>query len=1098
MKRTITLILTLIAILALMLCSSALAENYPESKHPYPSAKEETWTYVHPDPAVGLWVTFSEETQFEQDCDYLTIIDYDGLHTDYTGTSLSGRRLFLPGNSFSLCLRSDPSTEYYGFSITDISAATDADYNEYLQQFFIIEPDGVITAYTGCAAKVTIPSEINGIKVTAIGPSAFLGETNTTLTTIVIPEGVTEIGEGALGWQENLTEVFLPESLTKIGSGAFAGCANLEKINIPKGVTEIDAHAFSECYALTEVTLPGNLTSISSGLFERCYALTSVTLPEKLTEIGDYAFSECYSLEKINIPAGVTAIGFSAFFYCTSLTEVTLPEDVSYIDYDVFCDCYSLERVTFPSRNVPKICEGSIPTSAIIVCYRNSEVETWAKKNNYKVEYIDGEPETISISGSIIWNDCDNQDGFRPANVTVYLMANDEVINTISVTPEDDWAWAFNDLLKYENGEEIFYTISQKQIYGYTTEVCGYDVTNIHIPETIELSGSVIWNDCDNQDGFRPAEITIRLYADDKIINDMTVSADHDWTWAFTDLPKYRDQGMEIFYGIFADAVEGYTTEICGYDITNTYIPAATPAPTMEPRPTPAPTAEPENIIDSGACGENLTWTLNDEGVLTISGEGEMLNYSASGSASAPWYSYRESIISVVIGEGVTTIGVNAFYHCSNLASIAIPDSVTSIGGNAFWGCSGLTEITIPDSVTFIGGSAFHGCSGLTEITIPDSVTSIYAGTFDNCTRLTSINIPYGVTSIEMLAFNNCRSLASINIPDSVNSINSQAFSCCESLTSVVIGNGVTTIDYGAFGLCESLTSVVIPDSVTFIGADAFGLCSALEKVTFLGEDVPEIGSDAIPASAVIVCLKGSKVEAWAKDNQYTVEYIVSSEPTIAPTIEPTAAPTVAPTVMPTIEPTVAPTVEPTVTPAPTNHPSLSLDAVYLDGTLYWTLDYCGPYDLYLTEGGNGIRPNDIPLLADLTETSDSYSISLDPSTVYAVTAKCHHTPYYQSTTFLYPASSELALPDDLTTIEEEAFAGTDIERVIIPASVTEIGSRAFADCESLHYIVFEGDSITIAEDAFDGCRYIVFVCSENSDAAIYAAGSKQLGCVHK
>ncbi|MEF2940315.1 MAG: leucine-rich repeat domain-containing protein, partial [Oscillospiraceae bacterium] len=133
-------------------------------------------------------------------------------------------------------------------------------------------------------------------------------------------------------------------------------------------------------------------------------------------------------------------------------------------------------------------------------------------------------------------------------------------------------------------------------------------------------------------------------------------------------------------------------------------------------------TALAADIVDSGTCGaegdgSNLTWTLDSEGVLTISGSGGMHGY---GPSDAPWHG---RVKSAVIAEGVTSIGGCAFYNCRSLTSVTIPDSVTSIGGSAFNGCSSLTSVTIPDSVTSIGGSAFDGCTSLTSVTIPDSVT---------------------------------------------------------------------------------------------------------------------------------------------------------------------------------------------------------------------------------------------------------------------------------------------------------------------------------------------------------------------------------------
>ena len=245
-------------------------------------------------------------------------------------------------------------------------------------------------------------------------------------------------------------------------------------------------------------------------------------------------------------------------------------------------------------------------------------------------------------------------------------------------------------------------------------------------------------------------------------------------------------------------------------------------------------TALAADIVDSGTCGaegdgSNLTWTLDSEGVLTISGSGDMYDY---GLFDAPWYGIRSLVKSAVIADGVTSIGEKAFLYCTSLTSVTIPDSVTSIGSGAFYYCTSLTSVTIPNSVTSIGDSAFFYCTSLTSVTIPDSVTSIGDDAFEGCTSLTSVTIPDSVTSIGDRAFSGCKSLTSVTIPDSVTSIGERTFYNCTSLTSVTIPDSVTRIGKGAFSECTSLTSVTIPDSVTSIGAYAFDTCSSLTNVT--------------------------------------------------------------------------------------------------------------------------------------------------------------------------------------------------------------------------------------------------------------------------
>ena len=233
----------------------------------------------------------------------------------------------------------------------------------------------------------------------------------------------------------------------------------------------------------------------------------------------------------------------------------------------------------------------------------------------------------------------------------------------------------------------------------------------------------------------------------------------------------------------------------------------------------------------SGTCGENLTWTLDPAGTLTISGTGEMEDYEWSG--GHPWRDSRSEIKAVVIGSGVTTIGSHAFDTCGNLTRVTFTGSsqLTVIGNDAFSDCSSLTGITLPAGVTSIGNNAFEGCGNLTSVIIPEGVTSISNWMFAHCRSLASITLPESVTSIGEYAFYQCDSLTSITIPKSVTLIDNSAFFVCINLSSVTLSEGLTTIGEDAFSECRSLTSITIPTTVSSIGRHGFSGCSSLTDV---------------------------------------------------------------------------------------------------------------------------------------------------------------------------------------------------------------------------------------------------------------------------
>ena len=188
-------------------------------------------------------------------------------------------------------------------------------------------------------------------------------------------------------------------------------------------------------------------------------------------------------------------------------------------------------------------------------------------------------PETTSISGTKTWDDADNQDGKRPESIIVNLLANGEIAasQTVKADEAGNWTYTFKDLPKYANGKEITYTVTEEAVEGYETSVDGFNITNTYTTETTEVKGSKTWNDADNQDGKRPESITVRLLANGEEKDSQTVTADENgnWTYSFENLPKY-EAGKEIVYTVTEDAVADYTTEITGYDITNSYAPGKT------------------------------------------------------------------------------------------------------------------------------------------------------------------------------------------------------------------------------------------------------------------------------------------------------------------------------------------------------------------------------------------------------------------------------------------------------------------------------------------------------------------------------------------
>ena len=245
--------------------------------------------------------------------------------------------------------------------------------------------------------------------------------------------------------------------------------------------------------------------------------------------------------------------------------------------------------------------------------------------------------------------------------------------------------------------------------------------------------------------------------------------------------------------------------------------------------------------VFSGSCGADLTWELDsDSGVLTISGTGAMTSYSSS--SPAPWKPMADSIQSVIIGDGVTSIGNTAFSNCAALTGITCGSGVTTIGSSAFANCTALAQITLPDSLTSLGSTVFKGCESLAALEIPKNCTNLGLRIIEGCTALETLTVAAGNTAYE--SRDNCNGIIDIGqnelafgckttvIPASVTSIGQSAFRGCVGLTELVIPEGVMVIWHSAFSDCVNLQSITLPQSVYAIQSWAFKNCSSLTSFT--------------------------------------------------------------------------------------------------------------------------------------------------------------------------------------------------------------------------------------------------------------------------
>ena len=560
------------------------------------------------------------------------------------------------------------------------------------------------------------------------------------------------------------------------------------------------------------------------------------------------------------------------------------------------------------------------------------------------------------------------------------------------------------------------------------------------------------------------------------------------------------------------------TTEVTEATETMTSTEETTSASTEPTEETTEPTldllSEDENVIASGTCGaqgDNLTWVLTEDGTLTISGSGKMKSYG--GSSVSPWYTKRTKILSVVVEDGVTSVGDYAFYACLKLASVTlpegiksigsygfqdcaklaevnIPNSVTSIGNQTFQGCSSLASVTIPEGVTRIGGYAFYGCSSLASVTIPESVTSIGTYAFYGCRSLTSVTIPEGVTSIGYDAFYGCGELTSVTIPDSVTSIGQDAFYGCGSLTSVTIPKGVTSIKNRTFYGCRSLTSVIIPEGVTSIGFDAFQGCSKLTSVT-IPESVTSIGGGAfrycssltsVTIPEGVTSIGGATFHGCSSLTSVTIpESVTSIDDAVFWDCSSLASVTILEGVTSIGYGAFRGCSSLTSVTIPEGVTSIGDSA----------FDCCGSLtSVTIPEGVTSIGRHAFDGCSSLTSVTTPEGVtSIGSSAFYgcsglkSVTILKGVTSIGSGAFFGCISLTSVTIPDSVTSINASTFSGcSSLTSVSIPEGVTSIGNGAFSGCNSLTSVIIAEGVTSIGNWAFDGCSKLKHVYYGGSD----------------
>lgn len=544
-----------------------------------------------------------------------------------------------------------------------------------------------------------------------------------------------------------------------------------KRLVIEEGVTSIGKNAFNCHTELLTISLPDSLKSIGESAFEYCENLTDFIFPDAVEKIGQSAFSDCRGLRSLILPESLTNIEYGIFRCCNGLKKIILPGKLKSLADSAFYACGALEEVSLPASLV------EIAAGAFSSCERLQNLVV--VKDSYAEKFcaLYNLPYTYAPEPAASGNKCGDQLEWVLEDGTLTIAGTGKMDDYMRLMGGNEKTTAPWDGLE----------ITQAVLEPGVTSVGAFafwgceQLKTVILPDTVTEIGKLAFEGCillrDITLPESVAEIGRKAFS--KCRNLKTIS-----------LPDAVSSiGDDAFDG--CGRLENVTVEPGSY--AEQYC-AENSLPYSSRETAPGTTPEPVSA-ENNACGKNLTWTLEENGTLRISGSGAMNNYEqtreepdqdgkARFGSTAPWSG--STITRVVIEDGVTSVGTYAFESCA-MTEISLPGTLVSIGQSAFEHCENLAVVTVPDSVTEIGMFAFNECTGLVEIRLPASLKSIGAAAFQTCMKLAEITLPEGVENVGMYVFHNCIALKTVTLPASLQALGEFAFDGCQALKAVIV-----------------------------------------------------------------------------------------------------------------------------------------------------------------------------------------------------------------------------------------------------------------------------------------------------------------------
>lgn len=714
------------------------------------------------------------------------------------------------------------------------------------------------------------------------------------ITTVIIQEGITGLGDNSLYDCTELNDLYLPDSLEVVGYGCSAIVVNIHVNNIAVFInlrstyewSSISFGAFVHLFVngaeIENVVIPAGTVVLRDGLFTNVYSIKTVHLPDSVRFVGEAAFAGCSSLEDINIPDGVETLGYKCFegtnltsislpqsiislgeycfAICRSFSDVYLSEGLDYIGLSVFEGCSNLNTIIIPASvsEIGRACFANSGLQRITFMGDAPKIDSFAFRNTSVEAFynpaMNGWDELIqdSFNGSVTWIPLDTSLASGSCGVlSNWTFYNNGKLAITGSGAVDSYTFESQPWAAYRD------TISEISIADGITELGAYAFSGCNQVTSVTISATV-------------SRLEVGCFADCLSLNRIAFQGD---------APAIAEDPVGAFAGVTAEAAyyysnngwEGTANKDYGGQISWTPMTKLIDGGQFN-----------ISIFGSGSEDSKGDWSFKEDGTLTVVGSGTFTTFvdewspylrdvkqlvikgsfskcnrnmssfgnwdslekvylddltlwiNGLGQALGEWFFWNQSVPTLYVGGEILT-------------ELVIPEGITEIPDQTFVNCKSLEKLIIPEGVQRIGSSAFLFCENLKEITLPASLQSIDEGAFRGCESISKVYIPsleawmnvhLDYDSSPMAAgtnttiYINGTPAETISVPVTSGSVLDSTFSGWNSLKTVMLPANTIALGNDAFSGCNHLTSINIPEGMQSICEYAFAGCTSLSELT--------------------------------------------------------------------------------------------------------------------------------------------------------------------------------------------------------------------------------------------------------------------------